>query len=205
LREIFQDVNFWTAVATIFLVVVTFLLVIATGVIAYFTWRAAEATKRGVQAQVVIELLKEYAQEDLAADVSALQTWGKQNDEEILRALNVAKNMEDLDQRFEFLDHGQTGVDLNSARRNVSHYFQKVHRLYKGKLITEEIIRLILDEEQVLMWRDCVEPMEWLLKYPKTYAREQFDELDKIYKVGRRVISGLAGWDEGKYPSHKRT
>ena len=61
-------------------------------------------------------------------------------------------------------------------------------------MITKKVVKQILDEEQVEMWRNKIEPLEWLLKFPKPYAREQFDVLGAIFDVKCRKLPGLDGW-----------
>ena len=144
---------------------------------------AADQTRKAVQAQILSGLLDEYGSTEMQQAIDTLRTWFSEQGDHLADELRKLK-----DKQIRMPD------DLYEARRKVSHYFQKVTTLWlRADLLEKTIAAAALDKGQVEIYRELIEPLEWTIT--TSYNRTSFDFLGKEYKVRRRTIPGLEGWE----------
>ncbi len=74
---------------------------------------------------------------------------------------------------------------LDQGRRQVSHYFQKVHTLRSSGLIDDSYVRTVATKGQVEFYREILEPLEAALN--PEYDRSSFDSLGGLYNIPRQL------------------
>ena len=130
----------------------TFLALFST--IAAF-WAAKEArqsaieTRKASQAALVSELLDAYASSEMLESMISLRTFFDLN----------GLRFSDEFQRMRSGDWSEV-KEIDHARRRVSHFFGKIHRLWAAGLIDEELTRVVATEGQVQFFREVIEPLE---------------------------------------------
>ena len=175
--DLYQFFAAVTAIGTLWVAMVTRMSAQAAS-------EAANETRRAAQAQVLSNLLDEYSSQDMRKAIDALSTWFSEHNNSLADELR----------RF---NGKQTSIpdDLNDARRKVSHHFQKIHIMeLRAELLDKIVAEAALDKGQVQIYRELVEPLEWALT--SSYNRTSFDYFGSKYRVHRRIIPGLAGWEE---------
>jgi hypothetical protein len=110
---------------------------------------AAWATKRAAEAQLLLDLLSDYAAPDMAQALRTLRLWREQHRDAF--ADDWARAMETGDPNADAVDR---------ARRRVSSYFQNTDELWQNRLISKATARAAVDKAGLAVLIDVCAPME---------------------------------------------
>jgi len=139
------------AAATIVLVVVTAVYVKHTGKISEASQEAANENRRSSQAQLVLQLLQEYASPEMQKAIRIVRNWQGPSPH------NAA----------------------DAARRTIVHHFHGIARLAMAGLLDAALVRVVAKEDEVAFLCERIEPMERALN--AEYDRATFDYLSDLY------------------------
>lgn len=112
-------------------------------------WAAAWATKRAAEAQILLDLLNDYATPEMAEALRTLRSWQEQHGDEF--ADNWELGMATSDANADAVDH---------ARRRVSAYFQNVDELWQNRLISRNTARAAVDKAGLPVLINVCGPLE---------------------------------------------
>lgn len=155
-------------------VVLTFVSAFGALGAAIGAWLSARSTRSATEAQLLFQLLREYAKPDMLRALRTLRNWkAEQGDEEKWR-----KALENADPKAQ-------EVDL--ARRCVSHYFLDALKLYESDYVIKRFLRVVGSKDGINILYDIVEPLEYALN--PAYDKSKFDKLRQI--CGRAGTSRL--------------
>lgn len=144
---------------------------------------AADETHRAIQAQILSNLLDEYASPEMHTAIRTLTDWYDRQGDNLANSLQV-------------INQGKIEMpgDVNESRRLVSHYIQKITIMWlRAGLLDKNTAMAALDRGQVRIYRELIEPLEWAIT--ASYNQTSFELLGKEYHVPRRTIPGLDGWN----------
>lgn len=144
---------------------------------------AANEARRAVQAQILSSLLDEYGSLEMRRAIGTLANWYEEQHDKLADSLHM------FNQKKKDIP-----IELDEARRHVSHYIQKITIMWlRAGLLDKETAMAALDKGQVQIYRELIEPLEWAIT--ASYNRNSFDILGREYRVPRRTILGLEGWE----------
>lgn len=178
-----SDLREWLQVLFVGITAVfTLLIAIDTNKAARAARDSAIQAHRAIQAQILSGLLDEYGALEMQDAISVLSEWYAEQNNDLAKTL-LAFNEK----------RAELPAKLDRARRCVSHYIQKVTILWlRAGLLNKETALAALDKGQVQIYRELIEPLEWAIT--ASYNRTSFDVLGHEYRVSRRIIPGLKGW-----------
>lgn len=133
--------------------------------------RAAVATERATQAQLLNSLLDAYSSSEMLSSMMTLRAWGTKH----------GKHAADEFRRLRQEDYPSI-QDVDFARRRVSHFFQKIYALHAAGHLDEPSVRLAAPRGQVDFFREIIEPLEAAISV--NYDRSSFDGLGSMYGIG---------------------
>ena len=151
--------------------VFTFFAGIAAWLSAAAARRAAVATERATQAQLLTSLLDAYSSPEMLSAMMQLRSWFTKH----------GKRAADEFRRLRQDDYASI-KEVDLARRRVSHFFQKVYSLHISGYLDEPTVRIAATKGQVEFFREIVEPLEAAIG--ANYDRSSFEGLGDMYGVG---------------------
>jgi hypothetical protein len=164
-------------------VALTLRIAIDTNQSAHAARDAANEARRAVQAQILSSLLDEYKSVEMRRAIRTLSDWYDGQHGQLADTLRMFNQKE-----------ADIPVELDEARRCVSHHIQKITIMWlRSDLLDNNIAMAALDRGKVQIYRELVEPLEWAIT--SSYNRTSFETLGKEYRVPRRAIPGLEGWE----------
>jgi len=119
----------WMTIATVATAI--FAAVAAVGAVC-----AARATRTAAEAQILLDLLKDYATQDMSDALRTLRGW-------------YAKDRKGFAARWkaDLTDRIPVAIAVDHARRRVTSYFLNVDRLHRAKLISRDTWRAAVDKD----------------------------------------------------------
>jgi hypothetical protein len=115
-------------------------------------WRAVRANQRAFEAKLLSDLIDEYASAEMTASIEA-----------------VTKHLDDPNERL-----------LDTDRRKVSHYFQKIYRLHKEGFIQIQMARAAVDAGKAALFSK-MKPLEDEVRREKNLPVVAGDDPLKFY------------------------
>lgn len=147
-----MDPNWITAIFTS-------VLAIVTGVLAYYTFRAANAasdsaykTSEIAQNSIFIDLMKEYSSDGMFQAMKVLGEFETKNIDKYTEWFKQGNGISKEEK--EYYD------EVDCARRKVSHYFTNAYRYHEKKILTVEQLNSILELEGIKLYFNPVELLE---------------------------------------------
>jgi DNA-binding transcriptional ArsR family regulator len=145
-------------------------LVLFAATSAFFAWRSANETRKATHAQLLSALLDAYAEDKMLEAMLTLRQWKQQHGNQFADQFRTLRQT----------NYSQV-IDLDRARRRVSHHFSKICTLHKAGLCDEELVRRVATEGQVQFYRELIEPLELALN--PSYDSSCFSYLGSLYDV----------------------
>jgi len=144
-------------------------------------------SNRVLRYQTLAELTREYAQSEMGDHVDVLWNFYKQRnrDKKQVRRVfqNHLKEMDRLQDQSPHLLEEFGGTKLNLARRQVSHFYQRMAVLYKGRLVNPRILYRLWTKKDLLIIPEVIIPLgETLIEHHKEELGFEFDDLETLYK-----------------------
>ena len=121
----------------------------ATAVAAYAAWRSSNAAKKGIQAQILMNAFSEYASPEMDACIDHLYDYKESVPNNFVLSYYEKKNSPKI-----------VYSEVESARRIVSHYFQKISALQKAGIIKKDFVKLLISGEQAEILFELIEPLD---------------------------------------------
>jgi len=168
-------------VLDVILAILTLAATIAAGVSALQAKRAVQETHKSMQTQSVASLLDAYASQEMLDALLKLRCWEEGKG---------ARFAEEFRRRR--TEEYESVKELDQARRRVSHHFQKIYILYSSGLLDENMVRLVAVKQQVLFYRQVVEPLEEAIG--RGHDSSSFDALGELYDITRRPDQMSNAW-----------
>jgi len=147
-------------------------IVLFTAVAAFGAWWAARATHIATQAQLLRTLLDDYSNHEMLDAMLKLRRWKQKCGSGFADEFRVLRQ-----NKYDDI------IDLDRARRRVSHHFAKICTLHNAGLCNERLVRVLAVKEQVEFYREIVEPLEAALN--SNYDKQCFDYLGSLYDIPR--------------------
>jgi len=122
---------------------------IAAFVAAFISWRALVSTQRNSEASLVLEFMKEYSSSEMSNALRLLRQYKDTYGEGF-----ASKWLNDL------RDGGEEAKEIDRARRKVSHYFQRGHKLYVSGYVKKRFIQSAMLVDGVALYLDVNKPLE---------------------------------------------
>jgi hypothetical protein len=138
------------------------------------SWVSARATQQATEAQLMASLMNEYSSAEMLKAIRELTEWADRYGDDFVNEIR----------RRGARDY------FGPSRRQVSHYFQKVHRLWCRNLITRETVEALVDENQARLYINTLEPLEELAN--PGYRDTSFRQLGWLYCLQKRRLPPAA-------------
>ena len=149
----------------------TFFTGVAAWISAVAARRAAVATERAMQLQLLNSLLDAYSAPEMLNAMMQLRSWFTKH----------GKRAADEFRRLRQDDYAAI-KEIDLARRRVSHFFQKIHSLHVAGLLDEPTVRMAATKGQVEFFREIIEPLEAAIGL--NYDSSSFESLGALYGIG---------------------
>lgn len=114
---------------------------IAAAFAAVAAWRSANASRKGVEAQLVTQFLEEYSSKEMRDALHAVRK-------------AVGSNLFGMEAGIR-----QIPDDVDLGRRKVHYYFKKAYRLYERGFLSRASLELIVDVNAYSLLYEAVEPL----------------------------------------------
>jgi hypothetical protein len=142
---------------------------IASVIFAGLAWLVAN---RSLKYQMLTELMHQYAQPAMGEAVATLHdffhhdcdkklTGMKKKFKDDIKLLDKKKKKEKLTDKEEEIAKGITKID--NARRQVSHFYQRMAALHEGHVLPDKILYRIWNEETLEIIQEIIIPLEEVL------------------------------------------
>lgn len=144
-------------------------------------------SSRVLKYQTLAELTREYAKSEMGNHVRRLWDFYKQRnrDPEQVRSVfkNHLKEMDRLQDQSPQLLKEFGGTKLNLARRQVSHFYQRMAVLYKGRLVDPRILYRLWATKDLEIIQEIIIPLEeTLLEHHEEPPDTALDDLKALYE-----------------------
>jgi len=150
--------------------------VLATAVIAFLATKeiknATQATLKGIEAKLLIDLLGEYSSDEMTNAVQTLKNWKTENKEAYISEFEERYKMKDV-----------SIFPVLRACRIVLRYFQRVLQLYEGGYVSGSFCNTIFGLSGTDVLFEIVEPFEVIA--PLTESNKPIDiaVFDRFHKL----------------------
>lgn len=141
------------------------------------TWQSARATQKATEGELLSRFMEEYS------DVKMLRALRRLNDWKHTQGENFEEKW-----RKAFEKGEPEAVEVDLARRHVSHYFQRALLLHESGYVSQRFVKAVGSVDGINVLYDIVEPLEYALN--PAYDKAIFDKLRKICgrpKTGRLI------------------
>jgi predicted component of type VI protein secretion system len=145
----------------------TIILASVAVIAAVIAAKAATYTKRGVKAQAICEILREYSDVKMRDDIRLLEYFVK-DDGCVTRFKSAIWDYKEYDEYN----------PQDAARRHIAHHFNKIYVLNNRHVLDEDDVKMLAREEQVEVLLGFVEKLE-----KDESDRSMYDYFRKLYKV----------------------
>ena len=156
----------------------------AAAAAAFFAWKSVKQTKKGVWAQIVMQLKGEYSSSEMGDGIKRLRDfkdkWGTDFNKAFTRMKKEKKEQYD---------------ELNEDRRRYSHYFHKIRSLLETDVVDKKFVKKVIHDDQVERLLDIVEPLEKEIN--SDYDPSTFQKFSELYKIPRSLlVNGARGKEQ---------
>jgi len=131
---------------------------------------AARATRDATRAELVVNLLDQYASTEMHEALAELKPWQEKSKQAIIEDFS----------RLETEDFARY-ADLDHAGRTVSHYYYKVATLFEEQYLQREDAEVVASKDQVRDYLRVIEPLE-KAKNPD-YSTHTFRTLARLWDI----------------------
>jgi hypothetical protein len=131
---------------------------------------AGKAVKNGrkiADAQVLVRFRERYSEDQMSLDLRLLRDWKEQHGEHFAATWHER-----------FLIREPKAMEVDAARRRISHYFSWIGELYNGRFISKQMAVLLykLDGSEVFL--EIVEPLDASLN--PNYDKKAYETLKRL-------------------------
>jgi hypothetical protein len=141
-KELEYFSNTWIPILTFLIALITIL----------FGWSAINHNKKIRLYELVLDITKEYASEEMLNGILLIRKWEQENKE-------VEKNFAEEFGKIRKSDYQKIKA-LDIARRKIAHYFGRIYLLKKNGVIKNKEIMKIISTGQIEILIDLIEPLE---------------------------------------------
>ncbi len=185
MQEILDQISqFWDQWWFLVEVLTLIALLLAAGaalITAYAAWRSAVASGRAVDetrvattAQIMSSLLDEYSSDQMSDALTGLRQFVQSHGPEF------------QDNFRELLGKSVDAYRrLDSYRRRVSHFFDKIYRLQKAGYIDDAFVRTVVGPDAAEFYLEVIEPLDIFIN--PDYDDSAFKYFAKLHGVERRT------------------
>ena len=92
-------------------------------------WLFASITNRAIRCQITLDILSEYAYQDMLENLRILRVWK-----------NGLDDKEDISEE-----------ELGKARRSVTHFFFKIYKLVDTDVVKKSFVRKLISNDQIYL------------------------------------------------------
>jgi hypothetical protein len=141
-KELEYFSNTWIPILTFLIALITIL----------FGWSVLNHNKKIRLYELVLDITKEYASEEMLNGILLIRKWEQENKE-------VEKNFAEEFGKIRKSDYQKIKA-LDIARRKIAHYFGRIYLLKKNGVIKNKEIMKIISTGQIEILIDLIEPLE---------------------------------------------
>ena len=140
-------------------------------------WRSVVVTRRAAEGQLLLMLLTEYSRPEMANSLRILGAWRNDHDANYAAAWKAARDAKD-----------PAALQLDAARRMVSHFFFRIACLRRAKLIGSSSQRELCELDGLGVYFRVVEGFEEVInlnysRWPFAMLKELCVKFNKNYGV----------------------
>jgi hypothetical protein len=146
---------------------INLILAAATVVAVLYAYKTVQSNQKSLEAQFLYDLIKEYSTQDMGEHVRILSNF-KRVHPDVGKAYKEQSGM---------------GSDLDSARRDVSHYYQRIARLREAGYVSELFVKTAVTPENANFLQQVIIPIE--IAHAEITGTHPFDEkvFDCIFQI----------------------
>jgi hypothetical protein len=150
-------------------VAINLILAVATVVAVFYAYKTVKSNQKSLEAQFLYDLLKEYSAQDMG---------------EHLRILRNFKGVHP-DAGKAYKEQYGMNSGLDSARRDVSHYYQRISRLREAGYVSDLFVKTVVTSDNATFLQQVIIPIE--KAHAEATGTQPFNEkvFDCIFKVVR--------------------
>jgi hypothetical protein len=153
----------------------TFVSAAGSAIAAWAAWRAVVETRKNTQANIVNELLTEYASSEMLEDIHQLIIWKKSSPKDFAEKFRAIRQTAEDTWKDDF-------KNVEKARRHLTHFFNKVGTLLQLELIADNVGRKIITPWQLELYEKYCYPLDAAAAQDveERFRRDNFDFLTRI-------------------------
>lgn len=148
-------------------VVIASFAAIGAAVAAISSLCSVKAIKTTAEAQLVIRFLDQYSEWRMLESLRILRNWKAENGTEFADEWRKALEASD-----------DEAIEVDKARRHVSHYFYKALRLYEAGYVGSDFLKEVGKVDGINIYYDIVEELEYALN--PAYGSSTFEKLRRL-------------------------
>lgn len=135
---------------------------------------AVKNVRKIADAQLLVRFRERYSEDQMSCDLRLLRKWKEQHGEQFAAIWHER-----------FLIEDPRAMDVDAARRHVSHYFSWIGELYNGRFISKQMALLLykLDGSEVFL--EIVEPLDAILN--PHYGKKAYETLRTLRAPPEKV------------------
>jgi hypothetical protein len=148
-------------------VAINLILAVATVVAVFYAYKTVQSNQKSIEAQFLYDLFKEYSTQDMVEHVRILR--------------NFKRVHPDVGKAYK--EQYREGNDLDLARRDVSHYYQRIARLREAGYVSELFIKTVVTSENTDFLQHTIIPIE--KAHAETIGTQPFNEqvFDCLFQI----------------------
>ena len=155
----------------------TLVVAIATILLVIITYGVITATKDTIHGQILLQLSRDYASDDMLEAIRHLREWKNRHEKDF-----VKKFIEELDKDFNW--------KYDKYRRRVSHHFYQIYLLWESRVIKDDFITILVKQGKIDFLLDVIKPLDLAiaenLKFNK-FDETKVDFLKKTFKFFEQI------------------
>lgn len=167
--------------ATLFTAIATLVVAVATIFLVFITNRVVSATKDTIHGQILLQLSRDYASDDMLQAIRQLREWKQNYEKEFVR-----KFIEELNNDIHW--------DCDKYRRRVSHHFYQIYLLRESGVINDDFLSTLVKQGKIDFLLEVIKPLD--LAIAKDLQLKKLDEtkvkfLEKAFDFFEKTRSRL--------------
>lgn len=160
----------------------TLAVAVATIFLVFITYRVVSATKNMIHGQILLQLSRDYASADMLEAIRYLREWQKRHENDF-----VEKFIEELNNDFNW--------KYDKYRRRVSHHFYQIYLLWESRVIKDDFIATLIKQGKIDFFLDVIKPLD--LAIAERLKLNKLDEtkvefLKKTFKFFEQMRASIA-------------
>jgi len=147
--------------ATLITAGATLVVAFATIFLVFITNRVVSATRDTIHGQILLQISRDYASDDMLKAIKYLREWEKEHGKDF-----VEKFLEQLSKDIDW--------EYDKYRRRVSHHFYQIFLLWESRVIRESFITTLVKQGKIDFFLEVIKPLD--LAIAQKLADSKFDE-----------------------------